>query len=106
MEQNVLNEERLNGCTLRVSEDGNKTVEMPLDVIQDLNECVSELNGIQTMQAIADITEYPDDEELRNEARRQFLRFYRSVCQVAHDVRKLVPDEWIYGERPETNMGF
>lgn len=107
MDKNVLNgEEQLNGCTLRNDGNGNKTVEISWRKVQELNEWIDQLNGIDALAAVSDFVSCPTDTDAGIFARSEFMKFYRVVCQVANDVRHLVPGEWIYGNHRETNMGY
>lgn len=101
MERNVLK----GVTTLHVDENGRETVEIELDRIQELNELVGTLNGLETMDAVSGVGEAPNDDEIRREMQVQFLQFYRTVCLIAHGVRRLCPQEWIYGMKPESGLG-
>lgn len=105
MEKNVLKEERLNGCTLREDENGNKTVEVSWRKVQELNEWIDQLNGIDALAAVSDFVSCPTDTDGGHRARSEFMKFYRVVCQVANDVRKLCPEEWLYGVKPVPELG-
>lgn len=106
MQQNVLNETRLGDCTLRINADGKKTVEIDFNKLQELNDWVDCLKGIQTMDALASFYEVPNDEELAMVAMAKFMSFYRNVCAVANCVRKLCPEEWLTMPQPVPDLGI
>ncbi len=106
MQQNVLNETRLGDCTLRINADGKKTVEIDFTKLQELNDWIDTLKGVQTIDAITSFYEEPQDEEQGQIAMATFMSFYRTVCIVANRVRKLCPEEWLTMPQPVPKLGI